>query len=58
VSTRQEFARQLVAAQQRELAVMAENAKLIETRVSIMLLKFNRDSDGMVFIIFSGEAIE
>jgi len=35
VSTRQEFAGQLVAAQQRELAVMAENAKLIETRVSI-----------------------
>jgi len=34
VSTRQEFAGQLVAAQQRELAVMAENAKLIETRVS------------------------
>jgi len=47
VSTRQEFAGQLVAAQQRELAVMAENAKLIETRVSIMFLKINRDSDGM-----------
>lgn len=36
VSTRQEFAGQLVAAQQRELAVMAENAKLIETRERLL----------------------
>lgn len=52
VSTRQEFAGQLVAAQQRELAVMAENAKLIETRVSINQEKlididYDRSSDGM-----------
>lgn len=52
VSTRQEFAGQLVAAQQRELAVMAENAKLIETRVSIIQEKlididYDRSSDGM-----------
>ncbi|KAE9528138.1 hypothetical protein AGLY_012560 [Aphis glycines] len=36
VSTRQEFAGQLVAAQQRELAVMAENSKLIETRERLL----------------------
>ncbi|XP_025208097.1 EF-hand calcium-binding domain-containing protein 4A-like isoform X1 [Melanaphis sacchari] len=36
VSTRQEFAGQLVVAQQRELAVMAENAELIETRERLM----------------------
>jgi len=54
VSTRQEFAGQLVAAQQRELAVMAENAKLIETRVSNInrainrtLLIIDRSSNGM-----------
>lgn len=35
VTTRQEFAGQLVAAQQRELTVMAENAKLVETQVSL-----------------------
>lgn len=51
VSTRQEFAGQLVAAQQRELAVMAENAKLIETRVSInqeqlIDIDYDRSSDG------------
>lgn len=35
VATRQEFAGQLVAAQQRELALVAENAKLTETQVNI-----------------------
>lgn len=34
IATRQEFAGQLVSAQQRELAILAENAKLIETQVS------------------------
>lgn len=33
VATRQEFAGQLVAAQQRELAIMAENAKLADEQV-------------------------
>lgn len=34
VSTRQEFAGQLVIAQQRELTVMTENAKHVETQVN------------------------
>lgn len=33
VATRQEFAGQLVAAQQRELSIMADNAKLSEAQV-------------------------
>jgi hypothetical protein len=33
IATRQEFAGQLVAAQQRELTIMAENAKLAEAQV-------------------------
>lgn len=36
ISTRQEFAGQLVAAQQRELAMMAENAKLVERQVRVI----------------------
>lgn len=35
VATRQEFAGQLVAAQQRELAIISENSKLSETQVSL-----------------------
>jgi len=62
VSTRQEFAGQLVAAQQRELAVMAENAKLIETRVSInhgklIDINYDRSSDGMTVIIYLQERL-
>lgn len=37
VATRQEFAGQLVAAQQRELALVAENAELTETQVNIFV---------------------
>lgn len=40
VATRQEFAGQLVAAQQRELALVAENAKLAETQVNISTAVF------------------
>lgn len=36
VATRQEFAGQLVAAQQRELSVIAANAELAKTQVSIL----------------------
>lgn len=42
VSTRQEFAGQLVIAQQRELTVMTENAKLVETQVNIIYLVHRR----------------
>ncbi|VVC41470.1 EF-hand domain pair,EF-hand domain [Cinara cedri] len=36
ISTRQEFAGQLVAAQQRELAMMAERTKLVETQEKLL----------------------
>lgn len=42
VATRQEFAGQLVAAQQRELTLVAENAKLAETQVNISVAVFFR----------------
>lgn len=40
ISTRQEFAGQLVAAQQRELAFMAKNAELFEAQVNVHTMSY------------------